>query len=110
MEFADNTLVGYWPFELFNHLADHESMVEWEGEVVNSNPGGKHTSTQMGSGHFSEEGFGKASYFWNIELVDVDNSLRPIDAMSTLAKHTNYYNIYTVPIILIGVTISILVD
>ncbi|XP_057847575.2 protein neprosin [Cryptomeria japonica] len=95
MEFADSTLVGYWPSELFSHLADHASMVEWGGEVVNSEPGGKHTSTQMGSGHFAEEGFGRASYFRNIELVDADNSLRPVDAMSTLAEHTNCYNIHS---------------
>ena len=44
MEFADNELVGYWPAHLFNHLADHASMVEWGGEIVNMEPGGGHTS------------------------------------------------------------------
>ncbi|KAH9307378.1 hypothetical protein KI387_035289, partial [Taxus chinensis] len=93
MEFADNTLVGYWPSELFTHLADHASMVEWGGEVVNTEAGGEHTSTQMGSGHFAQEGFGRASYFRNLEIVDSDNSLRAVDAMATLAEHTNCYNI-----------------
>ncbi|GJN04309.1 hypothetical protein PR202_ga21850 [Eleusine coracana subsp. coracana] len=27
-------LVGYWPAELFTHLSDHATMVEWGGEVV----------------------------------------------------------------------------
>ncbi|XP_038698957.1 uncharacterized protein LOC119996409 isoform X2 [Tripterygium wilfordii] len=59
MGFGDNTLVGYWPTELFTHLADSATMVEWGGEIVNSRANGRHTSTQMGSGQFAGEGFGK---------------------------------------------------
>ncbi|KAJ9185764.1 hypothetical protein P3X46_005358 [Hevea brasiliensis] len=91
--FGDNTLVGYWPAELFTHLADHATMVEWGGEVVNSRANGHHTSTQMGSGHFAEDGFGKASYFRNLEIVDSDNSLSSAHAISVLAENTNCYNI-----------------
>lgn len=93
MGFGENTLVGYWPSELFTHLADHATMVEWGGEVVNSRANGAHTSTQMGSGHFAEDGFGKASYFRNLELVDSDNSLSTVQDISTLAENTNCYNI-----------------
>ncbi|KDP23747.1 hypothetical protein JCGZ_23580 [Jatropha curcas] len=93
MGFGDNTLVGYWPAELFTHLANHATMVEWGGEVVNSRANGRHTSTQMGSGHFAEEGFGKASYFRNLEIVDSDNSLSSAQDISILAENTNCYNI-----------------
>ncbi|CBI28650.3 unnamed protein product, partial [Vitis vinifera] len=93
MGFGDNTLVGYWPSQLFTHLADHATMVEWGGEVVNSRANGAHTSTQMGSGHFAEDGFGKASYFRNLEVVDSDNSLSTVGEISTLAENTNCYNI-----------------
>lgn len=93
MGFGDNTLVGYWPTELFTHLADRATMVEWGGEVVNSRPNGEHTSTQMGSGHFADEGFGKASYFRNLEVVDSDNSLSSANDISTLAENNNCYNI-----------------
>ncbi|XVF57047.1 hypothetical protein PTKIN_Ptkin06aG0171700 [Pterospermum kingtungense] len=93
MGFGDNTLVGYWPAELFTHLADHATMVEWGGEVVNARANGKHTSTQMGSGHFADEGFGKSSYFRNLEVVDADNSLSSVHDISTLAENTNCYNI-----------------
>ncbi|KAA8534668.1 hypothetical protein F0562_032185 [Nyssa sinensis] len=93
MGFGDNTLVGYWPAELFTHLADRATMVEWGGEVVNSRANGEHTSTQMGSGHFAEDGFGKASYFRNLEIVDSDNSLSSAQDISTLAENTNCYNI-----------------
>ncbi|XAR65814.1 hypothetical protein NMG60_11011764 [Bertholletia excelsa] len=93
MGFGDNMLVGYWPAELFTHLAERATMVEWGGEVVNSRANGKHTSTQMGSGHFAEEGFGRASYFRNLEIVDSDNSLSSAGDISTLAENTNCYNI-----------------
>ncbi|XP_050225825.1 uncharacterized protein LOC126675258 [Mercurialis annua] len=93
MGFSDNTLVGYWPTELFTHLADHATMVEWGGEVVNSKANGEHTSTQMGSGHFAGDGFGKASYFRNLEIVDSDNSLSSAKDISILAENTNCYNI-----------------
>ncbi|XWS64784.1 hypothetical protein CRYUN_Cryun05aG0033500 [Craigia yunnanensis] len=93
MGFGDNTLVGYWPAERFTHLADHATMVEWGGEVLNSRANGKHTSTQLGSGYFTEDGFGKSSYFRNLEVVDADNSLSAIHDISTLAENTNCYNI-----------------
>ncbi|XP_022151674.1 uncharacterized protein LOC111019590 [Momordica charantia] len=93
MGFGDNTLVGYWPAELFTHLVDHATMVEWGGEVVNSKARGEHTSTQMGSGRFAEEGFGKASYFRNLEIVDSDNSLSAVQEISTLAENNHCYNI-----------------
>ncbi|KAK9292916.1 hypothetical protein L1049_021224 [Liquidambar formosana] len=91
--FGDNTLVGYWPAALFTHLSDHATMVEWGGEVVNSRANGGHTSTQMGSGHFAEDGFGKASYFRNLEIVDSDNSLSSAQGISILAENANCYDI-----------------
>ncbi|XP_057801903.1 uncharacterized protein LOC131017184 [Salvia miltiorrhiza] len=93
MGFGDSTLVGYWPTELFTHLTDRATMVEWGGEVVNSRANDQHTSTQMGSGHYAEAGFGKASYFRNLEIVDSDNSLSSAQDISTLAENTNCYNI-----------------
>ncbi|XVF30963.1 hypothetical protein REPUB_Repub16aG0104500 [Reevesia pubescens] len=93
MEFGDNTLVGYWPAELFTHLADHATRVEWGGEVVNSRANGEHTSTQMGSGHFAEDGYRKSSYFRNLEVVDADNSLTSVHDISILAENSNCYNI-----------------
>ncbi|KAG5520828.1 hypothetical protein RHGRI_033408 [Rhododendron griersonianum] len=68
-------------------------MVQFGGEVVNSNPSGPHTATQMGSGHFASEGFGKASYFRNLQVVDSDNSLVPSSGLRVLADHPNCYNI-----------------
>ncbi|KAJ8497660.1 hypothetical protein OPV22_008212 [Ensete ventricosum] len=93
MSFGDSMLVGYWPAELFTHLSDRATMVEWGGEVVNMRPNGEHTSTQMGSGRFAGSGFGKASYFRNLEVVDADNSLVSAQAIATLAENTKCYDI-----------------
>ncbi|KZV44528.1 hypothetical protein F511_24945 [Dorcoceras hygrometricum] len=93
MRFGDNTLVGYWPNELFTHLADRATMVEWGGEIVNSGTNDEHTTTQMGSGRFAEDGFSKASYFRNLEIVDSDNSLSSAKDISVLAENSDCYNI-----------------
>ncbi|XP_021860144.1 uncharacterized protein [Spinacia oleracea] len=93
LEFGSGVLVGYWPSFLFTHLRDHASMVQFGGEVVNSRAGGFHTSSQMGSGHFSGEGFGKASYFRNLQIVDWGNSLISLSNLKVLADHPNCYDI-----------------
>lgn len=68
-------------------------MIQFGGEVVNSRSSGFHTSTQMGSGHFAEEGFGKASYFRNLQVVDWDNNLLPLTNLHLLADHPSCYDI-----------------
>ncbi|CAN7133863.1 unnamed protein product [Brassica rapa subsp. narinosa] len=93
LQFGSGTLVGYWPVSLFTHLMEHGNMVQFGGEIVNTQPDGSHTSTQMGSGHFAGEGFGKASYFRNLEVVDWDNTLIPISNLRVLADHPNCYDI-----------------
>ncbi|XP_042500756.1 uncharacterized protein LOC122078724 [Macadamia integrifolia] len=93
LEFGSGLLVGYWPSFLFSHLRNHASMVQFGGEIVNSRPSGFHTSTQMGSGHFAGEGFGKASYFRNLQVVDWDNNLIPLSNLRVLADHPNCYDI-----------------
>ncbi|KAK8986713.1 hypothetical protein V6N11_010263 [Hibiscus sabdariffa] len=93
LEFGSGVLVGYWPSCLFTHLRDHATMVQFGGEIVNSRAGGFHTSTAMGSGHFSGEGFGKASYFRNLQVVDWDNNLIPLPNLRLLADHPNCYDI-----------------
>ncbi|GAA0145088.1 hypothetical protein LIER_05357 [Lithospermum erythrorhizon] len=92
LEFGSGILVGYWPSFLFTHLMDHASMIQFGGEIVNGKTG-SHTSTQMGSGHFPSEGFGKASYFRNLQVVDWDNSLIPLPNLKLLADHPNCYDI-----------------
>ncbi|CAN8253509.1 unnamed protein product [Cochlearia groenlandica] len=93
LELGNGLLVGYWPVFLFSHLRTHASMVQFGGEVVNSRSRGAHTGTQMGSGHFADEGFEKAAYFRNLQLVDWDNNLLPPNNLHVLADHPACYNI-----------------
>lgn len=93
LEFGSGLLVGYWPAFLFSHLRSHADMVQFGGEIVNTRSMGFHTSTQMGSGHFAEEGFGKASYFRNLQVVDWDNNLLPLSNLHIVADHPNCYDI-----------------
>ncbi|KAL5146256.1 hypothetical protein HKD37_06G016111 [Glycine soja] len=93
LEFGSGLLVGYWPANMFSHLRNHASMVQFGGEIVNTRSRGYHTGTQMGSGNFAEEGFRKAAYFRNLQVVDWDNSLLPLRNIHQLADHSNCYNI-----------------
>ncbi|XP_019182031.1 PREDICTED: uncharacterized protein LOC109177177 [Ipomoea nil] len=93
LEFGPGIVVGYWPSFLFTHLRSHASMVQFGGEIVNEGGRGYHTSTQMGSGHFADEGFRKASYFRNLKTVDWDNNLIPLSNLHLLADHPTCYNI-----------------
>uniref|UniRef100_A0A175YL53 Neprosin PEP catalytic domain-containing protein n=1 Tax=Daucus carota subsp. sativus TaxID=79200 RepID=A0A175YL53_DAUCS len=93
LEFGSGTLVGYWPAFLFTHLRTHATMVQYGGEVVNTRSSGYHTPTQMGSGHFAWEGFGKASYFRNLQVVDWGNNLIPLPNLRVLADHPDCYDI-----------------
>ncbi|CAL5214282.1 unnamed protein product [Lathyrus oleraceus] len=96
MQFGNGgTVMGYWPSFLFSYLADSATMIEWGGEVVNSEPDGQHTSTEMGSGHFPEEGFGKASYFRNIQVVDSSNNLKAPKGLGTYTEYPNCYDVQT---------------
>ncbi|CAH9050940.1 unnamed protein product [Cuscuta europaea] len=95
MQFGSDTVLGYWPSFLFSYLADSASMIEWGGEVVNTQPDGLHTSTQMGSGHFPEEGFGKAGYFRNIQIVDSSNNLKSPKSLGTFTEQSNCYDVQT---------------
>ncbi|PQM33088.1 uncharacterized protein Pyn_04693 [Prunus yedoensis var. nudiflora] len=95
MQFGNDYVLGYWPSFLFSYLADSASMIEWGGEVVNSEADGQHTSTQMGSGRFPEEGFGKASYFRNIQVVDSSNNLKAPKGLGTFTEQSNCYDVQT---------------
>ncbi|PWA33746.1 hypothetical protein CTI12_AA624730 [Artemisia annua] len=95
MQFGNGKVLGYWPSTLFSYLRESASLIEWGGEVVNTASDGQHTTTQMGSGQFPQEGFSKASYFRNIEIVDDSNNLRDPKDMNTFTEQPNCYDIQT---------------
>ncbi|KAK8678731.1 hypothetical protein V6N13_144218 [Hibiscus sabdariffa] len=67
--------LGYWPSSILKKLSDRAEIIMWGGEIVNSGLQGRHTSTQMGSGHFPSEGYRKASYIRNIRYVDESRAI-----------------------------------
>ncbi|CAO2150401.1 unnamed protein product [Urochloa humidicola] len=85
------TNVGYWPSSIFTYLANSASYVQWGGEVYPSE--NYQTSTQMGSGHFPSEGFGKASYIRSIQTVDSSNYLRSANGLGLINPAPTCYNV-----------------
>ncbi|XXG45990.1 hypothetical protein AAC387_Pa02g0935 [Persea americana] len=59
----NNENVGYWPGSLFKRMNGKAQYIQWGGQVYRPTPGETHSSTQMGSGHWPKEGFGKAAFF-----------------------------------------------
>lgn len=88
-----NIFLGYWPSVLFTHLDDHASEVNFGGEIVNTNAMGKHTLTEIGSGHFAEEGYRKAAYFQQLQVVNGNNELLPVQNAETEASNPNCYDL-----------------
>ncbi|XP_062232458.1 protein neprosin-like isoform X2 [Phragmites australis] len=94
LQLGSGALVGYWPSSLFTHLGERADMVQFGGEVVNARPpGAPHTPTQMGSGRFPGEGYARAAYFRNAQVVDWDNSLVPAAGLRLLADRPGCYGI-----------------
>nr|CAD1829359.1 unnamed protein product [Ananas comosus var. bracteatus] len=66
--------VGYLPDFVFNNFV--ESFLNgWGGQLLNTNPGGQHTSTQMGSGRFPSEGINYAGMIGKYLAVDYNGEL-----------------------------------
>ncbi|OQU84026.1 uncharacterized protein LOC8070245 [Sorghum bicolor] len=85
-------VLGYWPPSIFTNLANSAESIQWGGEVYSPNPASQ-TSTDMGSGHFPEEGFGKASYIRNIQVVDSFNSLISPNDVALGGAQRNCYRV-----------------
>ncbi|KAL5978467.1 hypothetical protein ACLOJK_029584, partial [Asimina triloba] len=65
--------LGYFPKSLFNKLAEGADTVFWGGEIYTA---GLAEEPQMGSGHFSNEGFGKAAFLKMVMTVDDQHGLK----------------------------------
>ncbi|KAI4982677.1 hypothetical protein ZWY2020_023169 [Hordeum vulgare] len=67
-----NTPIGYWPSSLFHYMKQSCNYALWGGYVTG--PTASTNSPQMGSGHFGSEGYGKAAFMKNIQIVDKNNN------------------------------------
>lgn len=86
--------MGYWPGSILTRLTVNTGKrANWGGEIVNKNSAGHHTTTQMGSGHFPAEGFGKSSLFHRIGYVDGTGIIRDPEDFQTFMTNPTYYTL-----------------
>ncbi|RZC44823.1 hypothetical protein C5167_037766, partial [Papaver somniferum] len=83
--------VGYYPSSLFTELSKTAILVEWGGEIINKKSKGRHTSTQMGSGHFPSEGGLKTSSYFNwVQVVDENNMIKDPENIDQYVTNPKY--------------------
>lgn len=94
--------VGYYPANMFVTkgnsasvtLADHANTIDWYGEIYQSE--GPMTTTDMGSGHYANEGFGKAAYIRRIKVTGTDDNDFDYDgSRGVIVSDSNRYSIDT---------------
>ncbi|XP_019058638.1 PREDICTED: uncharacterized protein LOC104818539 [Tarenaya hassleriana] len=90
---VNDVSVGYWPKSILSHLKGSASGVEWGGEILNFKVGGRHTNTDMGSGHFAEEGFKKSCSMHHISIVDEHHVKRETEIDQTIVDNAKCYNL-----------------
>ena len=90
-----DTWVGYYPRSLFdgNGLRDQASEVDFGGEIIDEQPGGRHTKTDMGSGHFPADGFGYAAYQRQIRYITTGNAWATRPALTASRTDADCYDI-----------------
>ncbi|GLJ25978.1 hypothetical protein SUGI_0498200 [Cryptomeria japonica] len=68
--YLQDTKVGHWPAIYFKDLIFAANRVDFGGEIAvsNNSPGTPFSKTDMGTGGFPKDGFGKATFVRNIEL------------------------------------------
>lgn len=90
-----DTWVGFYPSRLFddNGLRPRGSKASFYGEIVDTQPGGRHTQTDMGSGHFPGDGFGYAAYQRRIRTITTGNVWNTHPALEPSATDANCYDI-----------------
>jgi len=88
------TWVGYYPRTKFdaNGIIDKGDRVTFGGEIINSQPSGRHTTTDMGSGAFAEQGWQRAAYQRQIQYVDTGNVYRSPASLGAITTDSFCYN------------------
>ncbi|RZC92072.1 hypothetical protein C5167_027962, partial [Papaver somniferum] len=86
--------VGYYPSSLFTQLLKTATEIDFGGEIINMAPKGRHTMTQMGSGHFpSEGGLGISSYFNQVQIIDENNIAKDPEIVIKYVTNPNCYDL-----------------
>ncbi|KAI3913758.1 hypothetical protein MKW98_011819 [Papaver atlanticum] len=86
--------VGYYPSSLFTQLAKTAVDVEFGGEIYDEKYKERHTTTQMGNGHFPSEGvFGISSFFNHVQVIDENNKAKDPEDVETYVSNRNCYDL-----------------
>ncbi|KAI3847672.1 hypothetical protein MKX03_008850 [Papaver bracteatum] len=86
--------VGYYPSSLFTQLSMKAAKVEFGGEIYNLRHEGRHTTTQMGSGHLpSEGGLGISSYFSHVQVINENYEAKDPEDVKTYVSNPNCYDL-----------------
>eukprot|EP00253_Pinus_taeda_P035222 PITA_35222 len=91
--YVNKQLVGWWPASLFTNLRSSSNRVDFGGEVCFSaggSPGSQFTTTDMGSGHFPSEGFGRSALIRDIQITDNNGQLIDIPGSATAGRPNCY--------------------
>jgi hypothetical protein len=90
-----NRAIGYWPSALFNFVRDKGDFAFWGGIV--QGPTASSKAPQMGSGHFASEGFQRAAYIREIQILNEEHNayVTPKDNFKVVHGTTNS-TLYTV--------------
>ncbi|KAK0599554.1 hypothetical protein LWI29_006296 [Acer saccharum] len=89
--FDNGIKVGYWPKELFTHMKEGATYIQYGGWTYNSPDG---VSPPMGNGHFPDKNFKSSSFVSQMQIVDTFDRLADIDGyfVGNIVDNTNCYN------------------
>jgi hypothetical protein len=88
--YAGTTWVGYYSASQYTHgMANQADAVAFGGEVYNSEPGGKHTGTDMGSGDFASQGYANAAFQGRLLYIPNTNPIQAVDLVPNNTGVTN---------------------
>lgn len=71
-------------------LHDGSDAINCGGEIINN----EDTQTDMGSGHFSSEGFKRVSYFSNIKYIDGNGEFKDPEQLIPYATKPSCYDLH----------------
>jgi hypothetical protein len=94
--------VGYYPRSLYTAAIDRASVIDYGGEIIDHQTGGRHTTTDMGSGQFASAGWTRAAYMRLIRYNDSNpsgNSITWAEASGLTATQSDAacYSIWLTP-------------
>ncbi|CAL5373887.1 unnamed protein product [Camellia sinensis] len=91
---VQDVVLGYWPGSIFTDLADSSTVVAWGGQIINVRSAQHHTTTQMGSGHFPFERYGKSSFFYNLKVIDNSNTQQDPASLQPYVTNSACYDLH----------------